>query len=122
MSKVKCSIWGREFVLDISYDEYDGFISHEQFEAAAFIADGTVPDSGLDKIKSYIIKNNNTDDNIDPIANIFEYIMPSYVYIPASENLTYIIMCDFKFDLEHGVAIVYNKRGFVSINAQDEVL
>lgn len=48
--------------------------------------------------------------------------MPAYFYIPVSDNDTAVLMCDFRFDPEHGIAVAFNKKGPVSIGAQDLVL
>ena len=121
MSKISAKIWGRDFILDLTFDEYAGYVSHEQLETAAYVADGDILSDTAGDIIKYV-RENSAGNDIGEKDNIFRYVMPLYIYIPVSDNGTAVVMCDFKFDIEHGIAVAFNKKGIISIGAQDSVL
>lgn len=118
MSKVKIQVWGRDFTLDIFFDEYKEYISCAQFETASLLADKAIED-GTEVIKDYIKTHITSDTPIECVDNIFKYVIPTSVYIPDTEDSEYIVMCDYKYDLEHGIALKYGKDGLISIDSQD---
>ena len=49
--------------------------------------------------------------------------MPKYIYIPRKNNSRIVaIMCNYKFDEENGIAIIYKNEKYNNIINQDVVL
>ena len=123
MSKVKVQIWGREFELGVSYQNYPGEeITENQQKTLA-----TVPvvdyDTAKAGVEGYIRKffaDELGDDNLD---NIFRFVMPKSVLIPRNEDPNaFAIMCNFKLDMEHGIAVIFEDRKFKTAGPQDLIL
>lgn len=125
MNKLKLNLWGREFDLDITYDCYSGETILETQKAAvkslAKMAEEL--DSSLDDIKAYCLSQNKVEIGSDVIENIFKYVIPKYVFVPRSENKEIIsIMCNYKFDPESGIAIVFENKKLKKIGKQEIIL
>ena len=60
MNKIKVSIWGREFILDITYDCYHNeSVLNSQKEAVIAFANATSAiDSSLNSVKTYCLSEN----------------------------------------------------------------
>ena len=57
------------------------------------------------------------------IENIFRYVMPKSIFVPHSKSHQIAaILCNYKFDAEHGVAVVFENGHFKKIGTQDIVL
>ena len=124
MSKCNLLIWGREFSLDISYECYpDEKVLDIQREALESISteQNVISETQL-KIEEYILSDEkaNVAGSVD---NIFKYVMPKCVFIPRSKDTRcVVIMCDYIFDPEHGIAIVFENEHLKIIGTQDVIL
>ncbi len=135
MNKLKISIWNRDFELPITIRTFDGEdISDVQREAvdaleSKFIVNGSSPnektsivDYTKPMLEDYILKDYRKPNNLSEIDNIFKYVIPRSIYIPYSSKRTIAILCNYKFDAEHGLAIVFEEEQFKKICNQDEVI
>lgn len=125
MNKLKLNLWGREFDLDITYDCYSGETVLETQRAAvkALAKMAEELDSSLDDIKAYCLSQNKDEIGSDVIENIFKYVIPKYLFVPRSENKEIIsIMCNYKFDPESGIAIVFENKKLKEIGKQEIIL
>ena len=62
--------------------------------------------------------NANTQDE-----DIFRYILPKTIYVVRSPaNRVIALLCDSKFDIEHGIAVIYKNEQFSRIAVQDELI
>lgn len=123
MNKSKITIWGREFNLNISYDCYPGeTILQGQKEAAEkFLSATSVIEESKDEVEKYVLMSE--EINMTYLDNIFKYVMPKSIYVPRNlKSRVVVIMCDYKFDLEHGIAVVFENEHYKEIGAQDIVL
>lgn len=125
MNKLNLTLWGREFNLDITYDCYSGEIILETQKSAvkalANMADEL--ESSLDDIKAYCLSKNKEEIGGDVIENIFKYVIPKYVFVPRDENKQIIsIMCNYKYDPESGIAIVFENKKLKEIGKQEIIL
>ena len=76
--------------------------------------------SFLQNIKTYCL-------GYDPtivLNNIFKYVVPQAIYLKRTKDTSRVvgIMCAFKLDIEHGLAIVFKDEQFVKIVQQDALL
>lgn len=124
MNKENVNLWNRDFELLISYSCYPGeeITDIQKTAAIEFFADPSIVMSTLDDLKIYIA--NNSDDNIkvDDIENIFKYVMPKSIFIPRTEKKVVAIICNFKYDMENGIAVVFEEGKFKEIGPQDIIL
>lgn len=125
MSKLNITIWNRKFELEVEYDCFEDEDITEKQKAALekVVNQSDFFEDALKHSKDYCIKQNKEDIDEEVIENIFKYIMPRSIYVIRNkEKRSIALMCDYKFDLEHGIAIVYEDEKFVKIVEQDAVL
>lgn len=125
MNKAKLMLWGREFNLDITYDCYkDEKILESQKQAVQRFSEmSDAFEISLDSVKSYCLLNNKEEIGADKIDNIFKYVAPKYLYVPREEKKQVVaIMCNYKFDLENGIAIIFENGKFREVGKQEIIL
>lgn len=123
MNKVTLGIWNRKLTLNVYFKTYKGKqITEAQKNAYENFIISKSLNSSLNELFSYIEKEykDKLSGNID---NIFKYVMPNTIYIPNStKEKTVVLLCDFKFNNEHGLALVFEKEQLTKIAFQDEIL
>ena len=116
-------IWDRKINIRIDYDLYDNeTATDEQEQRLEEFINNTQLLNDKTAISEYCLKNNGKEigDNVD---NLFKYIAPTAILIPQSEkNKRIILLCNYKFDIEHGIAIIFENNSFSKIVPQDDVL
>lgn len=125
MSKVKMTIWGRELELEIKYDCYSGEkVLESQTEALnTFLHSDSEIEFSLAKAKKYCAETDRDAIGTDTIENIFKYVAPKYIYVPREDKKHIVaIMCNYKFDMENGIAIIFENGKFSKIGKQDIIL
>ena len=124
MSKRKINIWNRDFELDVVYECYSGEeVLESQKEAFAMLVDNKKEVSeSLEEVRQYVRKTAGGQLS-DDIENIFKYVMPKSIFVPhAKKHYIAAIMCNYKFDMEHGVAVVFENGKLQAVGAQEIVL
>lgn len=59
----------------------------------------------------------------DEIENIFRYVMPKSIFVPHIEkHRVASILCDYKFDMKHGIAVVFENGRFKEVGPEDIAL
>ena len=125
MSKIEINIWGRDFSLPVDYECYVGEtiipIQKEAFEKLIQHKAELLEDSSA--IKEYCLKKNGSDIQENEIRNIFRYVIPSGIYVLRdSEKRSVALMCNYRFDMEHGIALLFENEKLKKIGQQDMVL
>ena len=117
-------IWGREFNLPVKYDCYKGEEVTEEQENA--IAEFNNRQDLIEVSKSIIedyCKDQVKEDNENPKKdNIFSYIKPEYLFVKREDKPRILMMCKYRYDLEHGLAVVFTTEGKVLVGSQDMIL
>ena len=115
-------IWNRDFNLKVVFDCFDNEeITETQKQSIEdFLKNSTIY-SDPRKILEYCKKDDNT---IDVGSNPFRYVMPKSLYVVRTTDNTRVvaILCDYKFDVEHGIAVIYKNEKFDKICKQDDIL
>ncbi len=123
MNKEKITLWGRDFDLDVLYQNYpDEMVDENQEKTLTHIslADFAKARNG---VESYILKNYSFELDGNSLDNIFRFVMPKRILIPKSNGKeVFAIMCDFKLDMEHGIAVVFENSEFKVAGPQDIIL
>lgn len=124
MIKYTMNIWGREFELPVMIKQYDGEeITEIQKEAVEkFQHCEEVINASKYSIDQYILENGLKDYNIHKVDNIFKYVMPKSFYVPDTEKRVVVLFCDFKYDLENGIALVFEDEKLKEIIQEDLAL
>ncbi|MCR5024067.1 MAG: hypothetical protein K6A90_07020 [Lachnospiraceae bacterium] len=125
MSKEKITIWNRDFDMEVKYDCYSGeeVLQIQKDAINEFLKSGTAIDAALEQVKQYCLKNNKDDIGGNSIENIFKYVAPKYLYVARNKDKHVVaIMCNYKFDPENGLAVVFENEKFSKIGMQDIIL
>lgn len=125
MSKCKITIWDRAFDLSVVYECYAGEeVLDTQKEAFAMLKNNAKEvEESLEQVKSYVLKTGVDQLADDSIENIFKYVMPKSIFVPhTKKNSIVAIMCNYKFDMEHGIAVVFENGKLKKVGPQDIVL
>ena len=124
MSKVKTTIWGREFELPIIVKQFKGKdVTEIQEDAVDQLERNMVIfDSAESEIEKYILKNGLKENGISEVDNIFKYVMPKSISVPKAKKRVVALMCNYKFDMEHGIAVIFEDEKFKKVGPQDLVL
>ena len=124
MNNMSIDIWGRTFKLPVVIKQFKGMdISDTQRQAVAnFKKNVTISDSLKEKVEAYILNNGLKENGINTVDNIFKYVMPISVYVPKEKRRIVAILCNYKYDMEHGLAIVFENEEYKQVGPQDMVL
>lgn len=125
-NEIKLKIWGRDFTLPISYDWFpdeEELLEIQKEAINVLIKNSKVIDNALSDLKAYCRKTSSEISAEDEIENIFKYVIPAKFYvIRNTEKRCVALLCDYKFDMEHGIAIVFENECLKNIGTQDLVL
>lgn len=117
------NIWGRDFTLEVIFDAFsDEEVLTEQLEALrVFMDKANELLSDSQDIERYCIENSN-GLLVAPVNNLFKYVIPTSIYVKRdTEVRTVAILCNFRFDDEHGCALVFENEELTRICTQDEL-
>lgn len=120
MSKQKFTIWGREFELDVTYDCFQTE-NPTEIQKNAFENFVKKPEL-FDECKSAVEKYCQKAQADIPLDNLFRYVIPQSIFIQRAEQRVIGVLCAYKFDMEHGIAIVFKNENFDKIGPQDIIL
>lgn len=123
MSKVVTTIWGRNFELSVIYQNYPGEeITGDQQLALSKVetADYMSAKYGVEDYIRKFFSDELGDDNLD---NIFRFVIPTSVLLPRLPGKpVFAIMCNFKLDMEHGIALIFENGIFKTAGPKDLIL
>ncbi len=126
MSKqIELEIWGREFSLHVDYDCYEGEeITEAQIQALKQFRTHTERiEQSKSAVENYCKEQVMSDDENNKKDNIFSYIKPECLFVKRDkENPRIALMCKYRYDLEHGLAVVFSSDGEVAVGLQDIIL
>lgn len=123
MNKIKVQIWGRDFELGVSFQNFPGEeITENQRETLLYVT--TVDFSPAKKgVENYILRFFQSELGADDLSNIFRFVMPKRILITREdEDRVFAVMCNFKLDMEHGIAIIFKNEQFKAAGPQDLIL
>ena len=123
-NRININIWNRNFTLTVEYDCYSGEqITKSQEDALnCFIKNEELINKSNEIVKKYCKKNVNEDYSNQKKDNIFSYLMPDYIFVKREDNPRVALMCKYKYDLEHGLAIIFDMNGKITVGLQDIIL
>ena len=119
-------IWGKNCQLKIDYDCEEG---EEIFPAQKdalknFLDNISVVNNSLDEVKKYCLNRDGVDIPDKNVPDIFEYVTPASIFIKTIHGkvLRIGIMCEYKFDPECGIAVVFKDGKFLEVGSQNIIL
>lgn len=120
MHKQKITVWGRDLELNIVFDCYKGEeVTNIQKEALKnFLAHPELLKECKDKVEEYC-KSSHPDINLE---NIFRFVVPQAIFVSRSSDRVIGLMCAYKFDMEHGLAVVFRNESYTETGPQDIII
>ena len=125
IDKISLTIWGRDFSLPIIYDCLsDGVISDAQRKAIDVFSNNlNWIEKSKNRVMEYCHEAVIDDDENEQKDNIFSYIKPERLYVKRErEHPRVAIMCKYKYDPEHGLAVVFSHEGEITVGIQDIII
>ena len=124
MTNVEMNIWGRTFDLEVEYDCGDNEkVPQNQIDAVEKILDAPAVMQAKEAVEKYCLAQNPEEIKPDHIDNIFKYVMPLYLFaVRNNEKRVVAIMCRYRFDLENGIAVVFENEKLKQVGSQDIIL
>ena len=125
IKKLDISLWGREFSLPVDYDCYeDEQPTQEQLDSlASFSTKKDLIEKAGKEVEKYCQAEVSKDKEIENKEDVFSYVTPHYIYVTHDGiHPCLAIMCKYRYDPEHGIAIVFRADGKVIIGMQDIIL
>lgn len=118
-------IWERKLTIPIEYDCYKGeSITDAQIaDLENFISHMDRIEKAKKPVEDYCRKSVMEDDENHKKDNIFSYVKPECIFVKRDTDQPRIaLMCKYRYDPEHGLAIVFSSDGSIEIGAQDIIL
>lgn len=125
IESLKISIWGRESSLPIEYDCYEGeTVTIEQINAVNHFSDHTEwIEYAKSRVESFCNDQVMEDEDNGKKNNIFSYIKPECIFVKRDKAHPRIaLMCKYRYDPEHGLAVVFSYKGEITVGIQDIIL
>ena len=122
IDKLNITIWEREFELPVEYDCYSGEeVTKEQIEAISKISnDPKIIAEARPMLESYCKDAVMQDNQNQKKDNVFSYIKPEYWFVRRTKDgIRVSLLCKYRYEGEHGIAIVFAPDGKISIGPQD---
>ena len=119
------TIWERQFDLQVIFDCFgnEEVLPIQEQALEAFLKSENTIQESKQQLEKYILNDEYAEIEGNSIDNIFKYVIPTDIYIPRTpETRTVALLCDYRFDEEHGIAIVFENEQFKEIGEQDIVL
>lgn len=125
IKKVRIEVWERTFDLSVEFDCYPGeYVTKEQLDALEkFISNPQWLVYAKKEVEKHC-KNQVLLDNANPKKdNVFSYIKPETIFIKRDKTKPRVaLMCKYRYDPEHGLAVIFDSKGNVTVGMQDIIL
>jgi len=122
INQLDINIWDRQFSLPFEYDCYDGeAVTTEQVSAwEKFLAHPKWIDEAKAIVEAHCKEAVSEDENNQKKDNIFSYVKPVSFFITREKAGARVAMiCNYRYDPEHGLAIVFSHNGEIKVDNQD---
>lgn len=120
IKRIEIDLWGRHFSLPVEYENYYGDeVSTEQLQAVCRITDHPEKIIAAKKmVETYCHRDVERDKNNKKKDNIFSYVQPRDVYVKSTEGCAIGIMCNYRYNEDDGLAIVFYQDGTIRVGEQ----
>ncbi|NLD79778.1 MAG: hypothetical protein GX642_01225 [Smithella sp.] len=124
INNLNIEIWGRNYDLRVEYDCYDNeTVTDAQLRAVEGLsAHPELISVSKEQVEDFCREQVQQDFENNKKDNVFSYIKPEYLFVKHEKNPRVAIMCKYKYDIEHGIAIVFFSDGKIDVGTQDIIL
>ena len=128
MSRIVMSTWGKEITLEVRFDLLDDErVTSKQAYAlgAIFVLWGAV-NGALDALRSYCLENDGdmlaSECGTARIDDIFDVVEPYSLFVVRDDSKRSVaLMCHYRLDPEHGLALLFENERLTKIGPEDIV-
>lgn len=124
INNLNIEIWGRSYDLRVEYDCYDNeTVTDAQLSAVKGLsAHPELISISKEQVEDFCREQVQQDFENNKKDNVFSYIKPEYLFVKHEKNPRVAVMCKYKYDIEHGIAIVFFSDGKIEVGTQDIIL
>ena len=116
------TIWNRDFDLKVLYDCYAGeeVLGEQKDALKEFASNKKMIEASKSSVEKYCLSQNKDEIGADEIDNIFKFVIPERIFVKRDGRVA--LLCRYKFDEEHGIAVVYKDGKITEIGNEDIIL
>ena len=122
IESIEKAVWGRTLTLKVvpAYTEREDVPAVQELALEGILAAWDVVDASLDELREYCLANGVDEEGM---PNVFRFVMPTEIYLDSVTNHRVVaLMCEYRPDPEHGLAIVFEDERLREIGPQDIIL
>ena len=122
---VTIEIWGRTFDLDIvsSFYESENLSPDQEVIVNKFLANLKWIEKAKTAVENYCKLDVENDDENHKKDNVFSYVKPKCIFVEADVKIPRVaLLLHYRYDPEHGLAVVFDSNGNVTIGIQDIII
>ena len=120
--ELRITIWDREFTLPVKYDCYKGeeVTSEQKASFQSFTEHPEWIETAKILVEDYCKEAVLQDEQNNKKDNIFSYVMPDYIFVRRSKKKPKVaLICKYRYDFEHGLAVMFAMDGTVNVGNQE---
>lgn len=126
MTKQTINLWGRELELNIIYDCYPGeeVLDTQKKALERILENHDVLEKAKANVQAYCVARDSEKIAPLPIENIFKYVVPNALYIQRTKDDKRIVglMCDYRFNPEDGLSVIFCNEQLIDVGTQNLIL
>ena len=128
MSGIVMSTWGKEITLEVRFDLLDDerISSMQAYALGTIFVSWAVMNGALDALKSYCLENDGdmlaSECGTARIDDIFDVVEPYSLFVVRNDSKRSVaLMCHYRLDPEHGLALLFENERLTKIGPEDIV-
>ncbi len=118
--------WGCNHKLEIVFDVYDGesILPVQELALDQFVNKIDLLDTVRLSFEEYIKETKPEDVQLDTLENLRKYVAPRSIFIkrPRNSDRIIAILCEYVYDIEDGIAIVFVNEQLAKVGKQNIIL
>ncbi|MFC2706458.1 MAG: DUF6985 domain-containing protein [Olsenella profusa] len=125
MSSITKEIWGRELKLEIYPEGGKAPTDEQSLALERILATWDAVECAAPALREYCAKEKYCarDSDGKDADNVFHYVIPRHLFLPRMQKeRTVALMCDCRFEPEHGLALVFENEKLKEVGTQDIIL
>ena len=122
---LKMALWGKDVELGIDFDVMPDEAPYDEQRAIlqSLVENWSVVEDSKGSVESYCSSTDPEHSTYFETHDINDYVIPKTIWVkhrPSSKTIA--LLCEYRFDLEDGLAVVFEDCTFEEVCAQDEVV
>ena len=122
---VTIEIWGRTFKLDImsNFFESENLSSKQEMVVNHFLSNLNWIEKSRTKVEEYCRFDVENDEENQKKDNLFSYVKPKCIFVESDVEIPRVaLLLHYRYDPEHGLAVVFDSNGNVTVGIQDIII